>query len=193
MTACAERLQGQHGRRCFLFIKGVKARRYKCHLWYRPWQNVGICRHETTQQIFFFLLKTIRVTTVTAPVNPLSNTTNFITSVTVNERWNHTPAKNYIHAYVTLVLIAVSISSPWIFKNIYTFALWVMVCVQPKCTGKTLFVCPAVVEPVWSRTLSAILHMCVSVTGNSCSQVQRWKIHKYTNSHVERTILHAGV
>lgn len=156
----------------------------------RMWESAGTRRHS---RFLFYLLKTIRVTTVTAPVNPLSNTTNFITAVTVNERWKHTPAKNYIHAYVTVVLIAVSISRPWIFKNIYTVALWVMLCAQPKYTGQTLFVCPAVVEPVWSRTLSAIPHMRVSVTVNSCSQVQRCKIHKYTNWHVDRTILHAGV
>ncbi|CAF92089.1 unnamed protein product [Tetraodon nigroviridis] len=32
MMASAERLQGQHGRRCFPFITGAEARRYKCHL-----------------------------------------------------------------------------------------------------------------------------------------------------------------
>lgn len=81
----------------------------------------------------FFLLRSTRVTTVTAPVNPLSNTTIFITYVTVNERLNHTQLKititpMFMKLLFRLLLNPVTISTSQLFNNIYTFASCVSAC-----------------------------------------------------------------
>lgn len=86
---------------------------------------MGICRHKTTD--FFFLLRSTGVTTVTAPVNLLSNTTIFITSVVVNERLNHTQLKITTTPMFMTLLFRLLVKPchhlhPHLFNNIYTLA-----------------------------------------------------------------------
>lgn len=64
----------------------------------RMWESAGT--RQQTVFFVFFLLRSTRVTTVTAPVNPLSNTTIFITSATANERLNRARLKNYNYTHV---------------------------------------------------------------------------------------------
>lgn len=110
------------------------------------------------------------MTTVTAPVNPLSNTTIFITSVIVNERLNHTQLKMTITPmfmkplFRLLVKPCHHLHPPHLFNNIYTFASCVSACTALKVwlrhLDRIVFspLCPAVVKPVRSRNWSGIPH-----------------------------------
>lgn len=111
----------------------------------RMWESAG------TRQQTFFLLRSTRVTTVTAPVNPLSNTTIFITSVIVNERLNHTQLKITITPMFMKLLFRLLVKPchhlhPHLFNNIYTFVSCVTACTALK---------------VWLRYLDRIIFLFV--------------------------------